>query len=239
MSTPFPSTAAPTYAPQTPAQTNSMIWAVIIVIIVCLVGVLMCLMCCHHARAVSQIRKIKLDILDREMQKVNTEMTAAQGKPEVITALAARGKVIYERAARLHAQRSIFYELDDAVVVATGNSKESSAMYDLAFHTSVGRTMAVAFLQINAQVSNTMVFVLSLFIHSFVDDEITRSGTDIRRGQLQAISITFLVWFVYQVLNTHFGRYINTGMGANTDIFYEKPKEEIERDILESLSSST
>jgi hypothetical protein len=238
MSTPAPSTAAPTYAPQTPAQVNSMIWAVIIVIIVCLVGVLMCLMCCHHARSVSQIRKIKLDILDREMQKVNVEMLAATGKPDVTEALTKRSRAIYERAARLHAQRSIFYELDDAVVVATGSSKEASAMYDLAFHTSVGRTMAVAFLQINAQVSNTMVFVLSLFIHSFVDDEITRSGTDIRRGQLQAISITFLVWFVYQVLNTHFGRYINTGMGANTDIFYDKPKEEIERDVVESLPST-
>jgi hypothetical protein len=239
MSTPAPSTAAPTYAPQTPAQTNSMIWAVIIVIIACLVGVLMCLMCCHHARAVSQIRKIKLDILDREMQKVNTEMAAAQGKPADVEALTKRGRAIYEKAARLHAQRSIFYELDDAVVVATGNSKESSAMYEIAFHTSVGRTAAVSFMQLNSQINSVLNFVLSLLIHEFIQDEIVRSGANERRAQLQSISITFFIMLVYGILNAHFARGINLGMGANTDIFYEKPKDEIERDILESLSTST
>lgn len=216
-----------------------MIWAVIIIVIVCLVGVLMCLMCCHHARAVSQIRKIKLDILHREMLKVDAEMKDAAGKPEVIEKLTRRGEAIYNRTARLNAQRSIFYELDDAVVVATGSSKEATAMYDLAFHTSVGRTAAVSFIQLNAQINSILNFVLSLLIHEFIQDEIVRSGANERRAQLQSISITFFIMLVYGILNSHFGRGINNGMGGNPDIFYTTPTEDIERDMLSSLPSST
>lgn len=234
MSTPSPSTAAPTFAPQTPAQVNAMIWAVIIVITACLVGMWLCLMVCSHAKAAARKRKIDLDILHREMEKVGTAI-AAESDKEKIQKLTARSQAIYKMAARLTAQRGISYELDDAFVVAAGSSKEASAMYDMAFHTSMGRTAAVAFLQLTTQINSTLGFLLSFFVHSFVQDEIVRSGADERRAQLQSISITFFVMFIFNVLATHFGRYINSGMGNNPDIFYYKPKEEEEHEILDSL----
>jgi hypothetical protein len=183
-----------------------------------MIGLLIVSMCLALMLALFLFRAMsasKLYRLERErlLEKYKALSTKGLSKEEADT-------LIEEMESFKKKHPGVMIGLGDQVQSVT-HSKDAQVAYEIVFHTGLGRVLAMAFVEMNTQISWLLGWLMMSFIQQYVQTELINMSPNIGNAYAGAAGVAFTIYFFHKVLFTSANQYIQTRMGDNMSVFYE------------------
>jgi hypothetical protein len=187
------STASPTAVPATEAA------SILIAIGVIIFGLLLALIWgsfIFHGATASRQYELEVEALKKAPCTTEEERKELEQKVEAL---------LQKRAS-----------VSQNLIGPTLGSDEANSLQQKLFHTELGRSIAIGFIELNTQISWMLGFCMMWFMQQFVTQEIILVSPNVGHAYMNAIGVVFTLYFLHKLLYTTASQYIQRKMGGNT-----------------------
>jgi hypothetical protein len=189
----------------------------VIMVVSCLLGLLLIIAFNYHMYVEAEKHKIKRRIVGQRILDLETRYKDPSLNQEEKTAVGVSILELNKINNALNASKSLADWYTEGVIDPMRKSTEANDVSEFMFHTSTGRTMVMFFMQLNNQISSVLLLVMSLFINGLVSHEIATLNDAglISHAWVQAIAVSFVIYFCQNLLLSTIARFIDPRMGSS------------------------
>ncbi len=159
-----------------------------------------------HSATMSKQYTLARSQLIAEVEKIKNSDEKDEEKTKKLTVIEAQFR-------QLEARKGVYTNVGDYLNPVM-ESREASTFQAMLFHTEMGRTIALSFIELNNQISWMLGFSMMGFMQQFITQEIILVSPNVGRAYASAASVCFLIYFLHKILYTTANQTIQRRMGG-------------------------
>jgi hypothetical protein len=118
---------------------------------------------------------------------------------------------------------SIYLGVGESFTHPLVESTDAHIAYEIFFHTGLGRTVVLFFLESNTQISWMLAWMTTYFMQQLIQSEIINQAVNVGNALASVVGLCFAVYFFHRMLFMSAQQYITSRMGGNLTPFADPP----------------